>query len=65
MYLIMVDISFGEITDDFSLVSAKFKCQILLQGISDATNTVICHAVTIRKLKEKGSLVQFHVLPCN
>ena len=44
---------------------AKPKCQILLQEISDATNIVIYHAVTLEKSEKKSSLIQFHVLPCN
>ena len=60
----MVDRSFSQNTDQFFLVYAKFKCQILFQGISDATNMVIYHAITIEK-SEKGSLIQFHVFTCN
>ena len=37
-----------------TLISANFKCQILLQGISDATNRVICHDVTIKKSEKKN-----------
>ena len=33
--------------------SAKLKCQILLQGIFDAINFVIYHAVTIEKSEKK------------
>ena len=61
----MVDMSFSYNTDDFALVSAKFKCQILFQRISDATNMVIYHAITIEKLDRKSSLIQFHVFSCN
>ena len=43
----------------------KLKCQILLQGISDATNIVIYHAVTTEKSKKKSSLIQFHILFCS
>ena len=45
--------------------SAKLTCQILLQGISDATNNVIYHTITTEKSEKKSSLIQFHVLPCN
>ena len=55
VYLIMVDMSF----------SPKFKCQTLLQGIFDATNIVIYRAVKLKNQRKKGSLIQFHVLPCN
>ena len=37
VYLIKVDMSFNQNTDIFVSVSAKLKCQILFQGISDAT----------------------------
>ena len=37
----------------------------MLQGISDGTNTVICHVLTHEKSAQKSSLIQFHVLPCN
>ena len=40
---------------------AKRKCQILLQGIPDATNIAIYHAVTIEKSEKERSLIQFHV----
>ena len=46
------------------LVSARFRCQILLQGISGGSNTVI-YVLALAKLEEKISLIQFHVLPCN
>ena len=49
VYLIMVDSSFSQITDDFVLVSAKLSCQILLPGISDATSMVIYHVAIIEK----------------
>ena len=45
--------------------SAKLKFQILLQGISDATNIVIYHAVTTEKSEKKSSLIQYHNLPYN
>ena len=49
----MVDMS-------FSLVSAKFKCQILFLRIRDATNMVIYHAVTIEKsVRIKGTRCSF------
>ena len=35
---------------------AKLRCHILLQGISDATNVVIYHAVTIEKSERKKFL---------
>ena len=35
------------------LVSAKFRCQILLKGISDGTNMVIYHVLTIEKSEKK------------
>ena len=35
------------------LVSAKFRCQILLKGISDGTNMVIYHVLTIKKSEKK------------
>ena len=38
---------------------------MLLQGISDATNIVMYHAVTIKESEKRNSLIQFHVLPCN
>ena len=47
------------------LVFAKFRCQILLQEISDGTNKFIYHVLTIEKLEKKSYLIQFHVLPCN
>ena len=47
------------------LVSVKFRCQILLQGISGGTNTVMYHVLTHEKLASKSSLIQFHILPCN
>ena len=47
------------------LVSEKFRCQILLQGISGGTNTVIYLVLTLEKLEKKSSLIQFHALPCN
>ena len=55
IYLIMVDISFSLNTDDFVLVSSKFKFQILLEQISDGTSMVIYHVVTI-KISEKKVL---------
>ena len=55
MYLILVDISFSLNTDDFVLISAKFKFQILLEEISDGTSMVIYHVVTI-KISEKKVL---------
>ena len=33
------------------------KCQILLQGISHATNIVIYHTVTTEKSEKKSSLI--------
>ena len=47
------------------LVSIKFRCQILLQGISGGTNTVIYHVLTHEKSTQKSYLIQFYVLPCN
>ena len=44
------------------MVSAKFLCQILLRRISDATNMVTYHAVTIEKSTKKSSLIQFLVI---
>ena len=38
------------------MVAAKFKCQVLFQGISDATSMVIYHAVTIEKSEENKFL---------
>ena len=37
-------------------------CQILLQRISDATNMVTYHAVTIEKSAKKSSLILFLVI---
>ena len=59
VYLIKVDMSFSENTDAFVLVSAKLKCQILFQGISDAT-IGIYHAVTVENLEKKCSLIRLH-----
>ena len=47
------------------MVSAKFRRQILLQGISGGTNTVKYHVLTLEESEEKSSLIQFHVLPGN
>ena len=44
------------------LVSAKFRCQILVQGISDGTKMIIYHVLTI---ENPNSLIQFHVLRYN
>ena len=60
VYLIKVDMSFSENTDAFVLVSAKLKCQILFQGISDATKIGIYHAVTVENLEKKCSLIRLH-----
>ena len=49
----MVDTSLRKDNDDFFLVYAKFKCHILLQGISDVTNMVIYHVATIEKSEKK------------
>ena len=49
----MVDMAFSSNTDVFVLASAKFKCQILLQGIFDATNVGIYHALTTEKLERE------------
>ena len=40
-------------SDVFNFSSAKLKCHILLKGISDATNIVTYHAVTIEKSEKK------------
>ena len=66
MYLIMVDMSFSLNFNNFFLASAKFKCEILFQGISDTTNMVIHHAVTIEKSEKKKflySVSHFHLQP--
>ena len=36
-----------------SFVSSKFRCQILLKGISDGTNMVIYYVLTIKKSEKK------------
>ena len=38
----------------FCFFKKKLKCQILLQGTSDATKSVIYNAVTIEKSKKKS-----------
>ena len=65
VHLIMVDTSFTENTDVFVFFPAKHKCQILLQGICDATNIAVYYVVTIGKPEKRSPLIQFHVLPCN
>ena len=54
----MFHMIFSKITDVFVLVSAKFKCQILIQGIFDVSNSDIYHAETIGK---KSFLIQLHI----
>ena len=61
VYFINVDMSFTWNTDVFVSVSAKLKCKILFQGISDATKVDIYCAVTIRNLERKSSLIQLHI----
>ena len=61
VYLIKVDMSFSENTDVFVSVSAKLKCQILFQGISDATKVIIYHAVNIGISEKKSSLIWLHI----
>ena len=58
VYLIMVDMI-------FVLVSAKCKCQILLQGIFDATKIDKYHAVTIENSEKKIFFIKFHLTPYN
>ena len=54
VYLIKTDMS--ENTDAFALVSAKLKCQIVFQGIPDATKIGLCHAVVIVNSESKKFL---------
>ena len=49
----------------FVLVSAKCKCQILLQGIFDATKIDIYHAVTIENSEKKMFFIKFYLTPYN
>ena len=43
----------------------KIQVPDLLQGISGGTNTIIYHVLTLEKSDKKGSLIHFHILPCN
>ena len=61
VYLIKVDMSFSWNTDVFVSVSAKLKCQILLQGMCNAIKIDIYYAVIIRNSEKKGSLIQLHM----
>ena len=61
VYLIKVDMTFRSNTDIFVSVSAKLKCQILFQGISDAIKIDIYHSVTIGNFEKKSFFIQLHV----
>ena len=56
VYLIKSDMSLSENTDAFALVSAKLKCQILFQVISDAIKIGLYHAVAIEISERKKFL---------
>ena len=56
VYLTKIDTSLSENTDAFVLVSAKLKCQILFQGIFDATKIDLYHAIT-KENSESGKLL--------
>ena len=45
--------SLSENTDACPLISAKLKCQILFQGISEATKIGLYHAVAIETSESK------------
>ena len=63
LFLIMVDMSLSKNIEVFVLVSAKFKCQILLHGVFEITNIGIYLVLTIEIFENKTSLIQFHNSP--
>ena len=56
VYLIKADMSLSENTDSFALASATLRCQVLFQGISDATKIGLYYAAAIENSKSKTFL---------
>ena len=61
VFLIKFDMNFSWNLNVFVSVSAKLKCQILFQGISDASKIDIYPATTNGNSEKKSSLIQLHI----